>query len=202
VVTAYDPFQEMDRLVGQMFGSARAAATMPMDLYRSGDHYVLLVDLPGADPGTIDVSVEDRTLTIHAQRTPRTETDVQWLARERPSGTYARQLTVSRGLDLQDITATYADGVLALTIPVAESSKPRRVEVQRGVREAHPTIETSSSSSGEGSSGSSIGSGQPEPVGGASTSAGSHYPSTTEGYPSSSETPGSGGVQGSGPSTE
>ncbi|MCC2318344.1 Hsp20/alpha crystallin family protein [Cellulomonas chengniuliangii] len=200
MVTAYDPFQEMDRLVGQMFGSARAAATMPMDLYRSGDHYVLLVDLPGADPGTIDVSVEDRTLTIHAQRTPRTETDVQWLARERPSGTYARQLTVSRGLDLQDITATYADGVLALTIPVAESSKPRRVEVQRGVREAHPTIETSSS--GSSSSGSSLGSDEPEPVAGVSTSTGSHYPSSTESYPSSSETPGSGGVQGSGPSTE
>lgn len=151
MVSAYDPFQEMDRLVGQMFGSARAAATMPMDLYRSGDHYVLLVDLPGADPGTIDVSVEDRTLTIRAQRTPRTDTDVQWLARERPSGTYARQLTVSRGLDLQDISATYADGVLTLTIPVAESAKPHRVEVQRGVRESHPTIEQNVGASGSAS---------------------------------------------------
>ncbi|MDM8085201.1 Hsp20/alpha crystallin family protein [Cellulomonas cellasea] len=164
MATAYDPFQEMDRLVGQMFGSARAAATMPMDLYHSGDHYVLLVDLPGADPGTIDVSVEDRTLTIRAQRTPRTDTDVQWLARERPSGTYARQLTVSRGLDLQNITATYADGVLALTIPVAESAKPRRVEVQRGGHEGHPTIETSTSTST-----------------GASASSGGQYPSSTEG---------------------
>jgi hypothetical protein len=37
----FDPFQKMDRLIGQVFGSARAAATMPMDLYRSGEHYVL-----------------------------------------------------------------------------------------------------------------------------------------------------------------
>lgn len=175
VATAYDPFQEMDRLVGQMFGSARAAATMPMDLYHSGDHYVLLVDLPGADPGTIDVSVEDRTLTIRAQRTSHTDTDVQWLARERPSGTYARQLTVGRGLDLQNITATYADGVLALTIPVAESAKPRRVEVQRGSQESHPTIETGGSSSqGEHAATSS-----------GSTSSGGQYPSSSGStYPS------------------
>jgi HSP20 family protein len=128
--TRFDPFQEMDRLMGQVFGSARAAGTMPMDLYRSGDHYVLHVDLPGADPGTIDVNIEDRTLTIRGQRTSRTEQDVQWLVNERPSGTYARQLTVGRGLALDKMGATYADGVLTLTIPVAEESKPRRVEVQ------------------------------------------------------------------------
>ena len=49
---------------------------------------------------------------------------------ERPVGTYARQLAVSRGLALDAITATYADGVLTLSIPVAEEAKPRRIEVQ------------------------------------------------------------------------
>lgn len=130
MATRFDPFQEFDRLFAQVASAERAAATMPMDLYRSGDHYVLHVDLPGADPGTIDVNVEDRTLTIRAQRTPRTEQDVQWLAKERPVGTYARQLTVGRGLALDAISATYADGVLTLSIPVAEEAKPRRIEVQ------------------------------------------------------------------------
>ena len=132
MATRFDPFQEIDRLFGQMLSAERAAATMPMDLFRSGDHYVLNIDLPGADPGTIDVNVEDRTLTIRAQRTARTEQDVQWLAKERPVGTYARQLTVGRGLALESISATYADGVLTLTIPVAEDAKPRRIEVQHG----------------------------------------------------------------------
>lgn len=130
MATRFDPFQEMDRLMGQVFGSAQAAGTMPLDLYRSGDHYVLQVDLPGADPGTIDVNIEDRTLTIRGQRTAHTEQDVQWLVNERPSGTYARQLTVGRGLALDRMDATYADGVLTLTIPVAEESKPRKIEVQ------------------------------------------------------------------------
>ncbi|HWJ84476.1 MAG TPA: Hsp20/alpha crystallin family protein [Cellulomonas sp.] len=132
MATRFDPFQELDRIVGQFMASDRASATMPMDLYRSGDHYVLHIDLPGADPGTIDVNVEDRTLTIRAERTPRTDQDVQWLAKERPVGTYARQLTVGRGLALDAISATYADGVLTLTIPVAEDAKPRRIEVQHG----------------------------------------------------------------------
>lgn len=128
----YDPFRELDRFVGQMLNADRAAAQMPMDLYRSGDHYVLTVDIPGADPGTIDVNVEDRTLSIRAQRTAPEANDVQWLAKERPTGTYARQLTVGRGLALDSISATYHDGVLTLTIPVAQEAKPRRIEVQHG----------------------------------------------------------------------
>lgn len=132
MATRFDPFQEMDRLMTQMFGTQRSSAAMPMDLYRTGDHYVLKVDLPGVDPGSIDVNVEDRTLTIRAERTVETDADVQWLARERAQGTFARQLTVGRGLDLDRIDATYADGVLALSIPVAEEAKPRRIEVQHG----------------------------------------------------------------------
>src|SRR5690625_4656376 len=130
MATRFDPFHEMDRLVSQVFGSQRASATMPMDVYRTGDHYVLKVDLPGVDRGSVDVSVEDRTLTIRAERTVETDAVVQWLARERAQGTFARQLTVGRGLDLDRIDATYTDGVLALTIPVAEEAKPRRIEVQ------------------------------------------------------------------------
>lgn len=139
MATRFDPFQEMDRLMSQVLGSQRAAASMPMDLFRAGDHYVLHVDLPGADPGSIDVNVDDRTLTIQALRTARAEEGVQWLAKERPAGTYARQLTVGRGLDLDAISASYSDGVLTLTIPVAEEAKPRRIEVTTG--ETPATIE-------------------------------------------------------------
>jgi len=132
MATRYDPFQEIDRIFGQMLTAERSSATMPMDLYRSGDHYVLRMDLPGVDPGSIEVNVEDRILTVRAQRTAMGEQDVQWLAKERPAGTYARQLSVGRGLALDAISATYADGVLTLSIPVAEEAKPRRIEVQHG----------------------------------------------------------------------
>ena len=133
MTTRFDPFAETFRWMDQVLGTTRhstaSAPTLPMDLYRTGDHYVLNVDLPGVDPGSIDVSVEDRTLTLRAERTARDQ-DVQWLARERATGTFVRQLTVGRGLALDRLEATYADGVLTVTIPVAEEAKPRRVEVK------------------------------------------------------------------------
>jgi len=125
----FDPFRDMDRLAEQLLGSARNAATMPMDLYRAGDHFVVHVDLPGVDPGSIDVSVEGRSLTIQARRTARPESDVQWLANERPVGTYARQLSLGDDVALDQIDATYTDGVLTLSIPVSERAKPRRIQV-------------------------------------------------------------------------
>jgi HSP20 family protein len=128
MATYWDPFQEMDRLFGSLAANTRNAPAMPMDLFREGDHFVLAVDLPGIDPGSIDVSCEDRTLTIRAERTPRSG-EGQWLLRERTSGTIARQVALGRGLALDKITASYADGVLTLTIPVAEEAKPRRIEV-------------------------------------------------------------------------
>lgn len=123
-----DPFTEMERLLTSALPTARTATSMPMDLLREGDHYVMSVDLPGVDPGTIDVSVEDRTLTVRAERSARSSS-ADWLVRERPSGTFARQLTVGRGLALDKISASYADGVLSLTIPVSEDAKPRKIEV-------------------------------------------------------------------------
>src|SRR5271163_2279122 len=77
-----DPFRDIDRLAAQLLGtspgSARVPLAMPMDLYRSGDHYVLHADLPGVDPNSVDVSVDGGILTVTAQRSERTEHDVQW----------------------------------------------------------------------------------------------------------------------------
>lgn len=145
MATRWDPFREMDRLMSSVLTNARDSAVMPMDLLRENDHYVLAVDLPGADPGTIDVAVEDSTLTIRAERTARSSA-TDWLVRERPSGTFARQLTVGRGLALDQITATYTDGVLSLTIPVSEQAKPRKIEVQHGAGAAQLTQEAAQAS--------------------------------------------------------
>jgi HSP20 family protein len=132
-VLRFDPFRDIDRLAEQVLGaqagSARAPRLMPMDLYRSGDHYVVHADLPGVDPGSIDVSVDNNTLTIKAERTGRTEDSVDWIASERFTGTYMRQLSLGDGVDADQISATYHNGVLTVSIPVAEKAKPRRIQV-------------------------------------------------------------------------
>ena len=102
------------------------------DSYREGDDYTVAVDLPGVDPASIDIDVDDRTLTIRAERAAKVAKEAQWLSRERAMGTFARQLTLGHGLATDRITAEYTDGVLTLTIPVAETAKPRKVEVRHG----------------------------------------------------------------------
>ncbi len=132
--TKYDPFRpfsDLDRLFGSVTRSP-ASLAMPMDLFRQGEQFVARIDLPGVDPETIDIDVEDRTLTVRAQRHTETDGDAQWLTHERPSGTFARQLTLGYGVALTEIEAQYSDGVLTLTIPVAEEAKPRKISVAHG----------------------------------------------------------------------
>ena len=128
MTTRFDPFREVDRFFSDAMRTP-ATTAMPMDLYRSGEAFVAKIDLPGVDPGTIDVDVEDRTLTIRAERKGEAGEDLQWLSHERPSGTFARQLTLGYGVAPDRIEAGYTDGVLTLTIPVAEEAKPRKISV-------------------------------------------------------------------------
>lgn len=131
MTTLRDPFQELDRLFNTSMRGP-AAPGMPLDLYREGDKFIAKVDLPGVDPASIDINVEDRTLTISAKREPVEGENLNWLTRERPSGTFARQLTLGYGLSVDAIAADYNGGVLTVTIPVAEENKPRKISVSVG----------------------------------------------------------------------
>ncbi|MBU1250085.1 MAG: Hsp20/alpha crystallin family protein [Actinobacteria bacterium] len=125
----FDPFRELDRVASSMLDQRQSPRLMPMDLFRDGDHYVLTADLPGVDPGSVDVDVDGQLLTIRAERSARTEDGVQWLARERGAGSYLRQLTLGKDIDTENISAHYENGVLSVMIPVAEKAKPRKIAV-------------------------------------------------------------------------
>jgi HSP20 family protein len=142
----FDPFRDFDRLAAEMFGTARTPSLMPMDCLRTGDQFVVRFDLPGIDPDTLDVSAENQTLTVRAERTRNDPQDATYLVSERASGAYSRQLVLGDGLAVDDIRAEYRDGVLTLTIPVAEQAKPRKIEIMRnqgiavGSHEGHKMI--------------------------------------------------------------
>ena len=102
----------------------------PMDLYRDADSYVLNADLPGIDPESVDVDVDGQLLSIRAERAPRTQDDVRWIARERSTGSYLRRFTLGQAIDTANISAKYDNGVLSVVLPVTEKAKPRKVEVQ------------------------------------------------------------------------
>ena len=129
---SFDPFLQMDRLTRELLGKRTQGpgmSWMPMDVYREGDHLVANIDLPGVDPGSIDIDVEGNTVTVRARRSVRSE-DTEWLSQERPSGSFMRQLTMGEGIDVDNIHANYEHGVLSLTIPVAGEAKPRKIQIE------------------------------------------------------------------------
>lgn len=127
-----DPFRELDRLTQQLVGTVARPAAMPMDAYQEGDSFIVHFDLPGVDPGSIDLDVERNVLTVRAERKPVMGDQTQMLAAERPTGTFSRQLFLGESLDTDRIEATYDAGVLTLRIPVAEKAKPRKITVGSG----------------------------------------------------------------------
>jgi HSP20 family protein len=124
-----DPFRELDRLTQQVFGTAARPSAMPMDAYRKGDEFFVHFDLPGIDPDSIDLTVEQNVLTVRAERLALAAEGAEVLVTERPSGTFTRQLFLGETLDTERLEANYNAGVLVLTIPVREAAKPRKVVI-------------------------------------------------------------------------
>ena len=136
----FDPYREFDRLAEQLASTAsQAPRAFPMDAYRRGDQFIIKFDLPGVEPAAIELTVEQNVLTVRAERrfAPRQEDEV--LVAERSQGSYTRQIFLGDTLDSESMQASCEHGVLTLTIPVAETAKPRRVPV-RGSQDAQ-TIE-------------------------------------------------------------
>jgi HSP20 family protein len=127
-----DPFREFDRLTQQLMGTQARPAAMPMDAWREGDQFVVEFDLPGVDPGSIDLDVERNVLTVRAERQARAAEQSEMLAAERPVGTFSRQVILGDSLDAENVKASYDAGVLSLRIPVAEKAKPRKIEISQG----------------------------------------------------------------------
>lgn len=133
MMNMFDPFGDFDRLASQL--STRSTRLMPVDLYREGDRYVLAADMPGIDPGSVDIDLDGHVLTIRAERTPASHDDAKWLARERPYGSYVRQFSLGDGIDTEGISAHYDNGVLSVVIPVSERAKPRKIDILGGKTE-------------------------------------------------------------------
>ncbi|WP_019147318.1 Hsp20/alpha crystallin family protein [Timonella senegalensis] len=129
-----DPFRDFDRLAQRVFGgpgTSEQPTVMPMDAWRKDDTFYVEFDLPGVPEENIELDVERNVVTIKAER-PALDDGVERLASERPRGFFTRQLVLGDNLDTERIEANLDGGVLRLVIPVAESAKPRKIEVGKG----------------------------------------------------------------------
>jgi HSP20 family protein len=128
-VLRFDPFQEFDRLSRQMLGGGRGPRSMPMEAYRRGDQFFIHLDLPGVNPDDLQLTVERNVVAVRAERRPFWQQGDEVLVDETPQGSFSRQLFLGDNLDAGHLEASYDQGILTLTIPVAEQAKPRRVEI-------------------------------------------------------------------------
>jgi HSP20 family protein len=128
--TRFDPFTRdfQRQFARHAFGQASA---LPLDVVRHENDVTLRLDVPGIDPGQLEVTVDRGVLTISGKREEeRTEND-KFFVRERTMGTFTRRLRLSENLNADAVEASYANGVLEVRIPVLEQAKPRKIEVRK-----------------------------------------------------------------------
>jgi HSP20 family protein len=131
----FDPFRAVER------PWAPRSPFMPLDVYRRGDEFVVRVDLPGVDPASIDVTVDHNVLTIKAERSWVAADGDNVITAERARGTFTRRLALGNAVNVSAIAAGYENGVLTLTVPVAEKAKARKVEITVGGQTGAPGVE-------------------------------------------------------------
>ncbi len=132
LLTRYDPVAaEFDRLVERTFGSAATGRpAMRMDGIRRENGVELRFDLPGIDPQTIEVTVDQDVLTVSASRSDEYAEAEKPFIRERAMGSFARRVRLSDAVDAEQIEASYDRGVLTVHALLAEKALPRKVEVR------------------------------------------------------------------------
>ncbi len=133
----WDPFRDFQREVGRLFESLEptehwrvARGVPPINLYDSGESYVLTALLPGVGPEEVDLSITGETLTIRGDRKrPDGVTEENFRRQERPFGRWTRTITLPDRVNSTQVSASFANGVLTVTLPKAEEAKPRQIKV-------------------------------------------------------------------------
>ncbi len=126
----FDPFRELDRLGDELWaGTRNRVFTVPMNAVRRNDRLVVTFDLPGIDPESVDLTVERNQLMLTAERKIEHDEGDEVIVAERPIGSFTRRVFLGEGLDTDRIEADYHHGVLYVSIPVAETAKPRKISI-------------------------------------------------------------------------
>jgi HSP20 family protein len=145
MVERWDPFRdlmsiqnEINRLFGRTYGGSESGAgatgtwVPPLDVFESQDKYVVAVELPGIDPGDVEVSLEDSTMTIkgHREFFYKDAHDEAFRRIERRYGQFTRTLTLPSTADIEKVDASFDKGVLTIEVPKREEAKPKKITVK------------------------------------------------------------------------
>ncbi len=133
----WGPFRDLHEEVGRFIVSLdpfqtvrRVQAYPPLNVHDGGDRYFLSMRLPGMTPADIELTITGETLTIRGERKrPEGIKDDSYRRQERPMGRWVRTITLPERVESTHVAASFAEGILIVNLPKAESAKPRRITV-------------------------------------------------------------------------
>ena len=134
--TSFDRLSSLRDLLDSAFqlaspGPQTARGWSPaLDIYEDADHVTVKLEAAGLKKEDFDISLHDDNLTVSGERKSETEQrDGESFRSERFFGQFSRTITLPAPVKADGVSATYADGVLTITLPKAEEAKPRKIEV-------------------------------------------------------------------------
>ena len=141
MMTRYEPFNTMLPLRDAMqqlfedsfvtpFGGLARTSSMAVDLYETGDAFVVKAFVPGLTADDLSINVEQQVVRIQGEAKPDAHDGWRPLLQERPIGAFTRTFSLPLPVDPGKVQAELVDGVLSLTLPKSEVAKPRKIEVK------------------------------------------------------------------------
>lgn len=129
--------EAMDRLLEESFarspmwrdGLREQPYRLPLDVYTTPEDIVVIASLPGLTPDEVDIIIEGDALIIRGELRPPLE-NVEYLFQDRPYGLFSRTLTMNVAVDTGRAEAVFENGVLTLTLPKSEETKPKVIKVK------------------------------------------------------------------------
>jgi HSP20 family protein len=129
----FDELESLQDDMSRVFGGGRAwrrrPAYPPANVWLSDDGIIVDVELPGVKADDVDISVVKDELTISGRIGDDADEDARYYRRERPLGEFSRTLYLPFAADADGVTASYKNGVLRITVPRSEETKPKKIAI-------------------------------------------------------------------------
>ncbi|GCE17075.1 Hsp20/alpha crystallin family protein [Dictyobacter kobayashii] len=156
MIMRHDPFRDfvslrnaMDQLFEQSFvrptwEQSSQGVRAVVDAYETEQGYHIRALLPGVKPEDIELTVQDNTLYLKGILHPWNvqEEKANWLVQESGSGKFERSITFPKPINADGIETSYEHGVLTITAPVVEESRPRKITVSSGKAQPKQMVES------------------------------------------------------------
>lgn len=153
-IVRWDPFRDMlavrtqmDRIMDEWLKESNGAENgengqstmrLPLDVSENENNFVVKASVLGINPEDLEINFNDNMLTIQGEtKEERVDENERYHLRERRFGRFVRSMTLPVAVNADAIDAQYDNGVLTLTLPKAEETKPRKINV----RSAQPLVE-------------------------------------------------------------